>query len=323
MVASAQLRGQPDTAILTLCGVHEPQHIFSSLTPEAGGVLRAEPAPFGADAGLHRAQRLAVGMARDQARLAEIAPHRGQIFLPDAQQVDALSAGHLHGRDAELFRHDGDGVQFGGRGQAAPHARHHAVGAVLLDIGVHALVDEARAGIVAIFAGPGAQQIIIQRRAALVAALRLLPAEILRAPRPWFSSFARQNALADFVMAGVGAFAHRLLGGLGVDAGREGEQRLNLARALSARGGGLGMGAHLGERGEFLVADGTNDGALGDAVAAADLGIVRHRGDIGGGRLAGDRFRDGAAEHQPFAQGTHVLVLAHQLQIPGPSATSP
>ncbi len=78
------------------------------------------------------------------------------------------------------------------------------------------------------------------------------------------------------------------------------------------------MGAHLGERGEFLVANGTNDGALGDAVAAAHLGIVRHRGDIGGGRLAGDRFRDGAAEHQPFAQGTHVLVVAHQLQVPWP-----
>src|SRR3569623_2364606 len=33
MVASAQLRGQPDTAILNLCGVHEPQLIFSSLIP--------------------------------------------------------------------------------------------------------------------------------------------------------------------------------------------------------------------------------------------------------------------------------------------------
>src|SRR3569623_1392939 len=33
MVASAQLRGQPDTAILNLCGVHEPQVIFSILMP--------------------------------------------------------------------------------------------------------------------------------------------------------------------------------------------------------------------------------------------------------------------------------------------------
>jgi hypothetical protein len=32
-VASAQLRGQPETASLTLAGVHEPHMNFSSLTP--------------------------------------------------------------------------------------------------------------------------------------------------------------------------------------------------------------------------------------------------------------------------------------------------
>src|SRR3546814_19902225 len=33
IVASAQLRGQPDTAILNLCGIHEPQVICSVLIP--------------------------------------------------------------------------------------------------------------------------------------------------------------------------------------------------------------------------------------------------------------------------------------------------
>src|SRR3990170_1222838 len=33
IVASAQLRGQPETAILNLCGVHAPQVIFSSAIP--------------------------------------------------------------------------------------------------------------------------------------------------------------------------------------------------------------------------------------------------------------------------------------------------
>ncbi|MNU00427.1 hypothetical protein D3C72_2435560 [compost metagenome] len=33
MVASAQLRGQPETASFTLCGVQVPQVIRSSLTP--------------------------------------------------------------------------------------------------------------------------------------------------------------------------------------------------------------------------------------------------------------------------------------------------
>ncbi len=145
MVASAQLRGQPETANFTLCGVQEPQHSFSSLMPRPGGILGAEAAPFATDAGLHGAKPLGIGMARHKPGLVEVAPHGGQVFLLHAQQVDALAAGHLDGRDVELLRHGGDGVQFGRRGHAAPHARHHAVGAVLLDIGVHALVDEARA----------------------------------------------------------------------------------------------------------------------------------------------------------------------------------
>src|SRR6185436_1198477 len=33
IVASAQLRGQPDTASFTLCGCHEPQVVRSSLMP--------------------------------------------------------------------------------------------------------------------------------------------------------------------------------------------------------------------------------------------------------------------------------------------------
>ena len=34
MLASAQLRGQPETAILNLAGVHEPHVIFSVLMPK-------------------------------------------------------------------------------------------------------------------------------------------------------------------------------------------------------------------------------------------------------------------------------------------------
>ena len=63
-------------------------------------------------------------------------------------------------------RHIGDGAQFVRAGDAAPHARNDRECAVLLDIGVDALVDEARLIIVAIFAGPVADQVIIQRRLA-------------------------------------------------------------------------------------------------------------------------------------------------------------
>ena len=121
---------------------------------EAGRILRAEAAPVGADAGLHRAQALGVGVAGDEAGLAEIGPDGRQVLLPDAQHVDALAAGDLDGRDVELVDDVGDGAQLLRRGHAAPHARHDRIGAVLLDVGVDALVDEARLVVVGIFVRP-------------------------------------------------------------------------------------------------------------------------------------------------------------------------
>ncbi len=65
----------------------------------------------------------------------------------------------------------------------APHARHDGIGAVLLDVGVHALVDEARLIVVGVFARPVADEIVVERRAALGAAARGLPLELLHQRR--------------------------------------------------------------------------------------------------------------------------------------------
>ena len=119
-VASAQLRGQPETAILTLAGVHEPHMNFSMLMPSPVEILGAEAAPVGADAGLYGAQALGVGVARDEAGVAEIGPNGGQVLLLDAQHVDALAAGDLHGRDVEFVDHIGDGAQLAGRSSRRP-----------------------------------------------------------------------------------------------------------------------------------------------------------------------------------------------------------
>ena len=64
-------------------------------------------------------------------------------------------------------------------GDAAPHARHDREGAVLLDVGVGALVDEARLVVVGIFVGPVADQVVVECRPALGAAARGLPLELL------------------------------------------------------------------------------------------------------------------------------------------------
>src|SRR5262249_14677180 len=116
-------------------------HELLDLYAEAGGVLGAEPAPFRADACLHGTQALGIGVAGAQAGIVEVGPPRSQILLLHAEQVDALPAGDLHGRDIELVGDIGDRAQLVRRGHAAPHPRHHGVCAVLLDVGVDALVD--------------------------------------------------------------------------------------------------------------------------------------------------------------------------------------
>jgi hypothetical protein len=64
---------------------------------KASRILNAEPAPLAADAGLHGAEAFSVGCAGDEAGGVELRPRRGKIGFPEAKQVDALAAGHLHG----------------------------------------------------------------------------------------------------------------------------------------------------------------------------------------------------------------------------------
>ena len=217
--------------------------------PKPGRILRAEAAPVGADARLHGAQALGVGVPGNEAGLAEIGPHRRQVFLLDAEHVDALAAGDLHRRDGELVDHVGDGAQFLGAGHAAPHARHHRVGAVLLDVGVRALVDEARLVVVGVFARPIADEVVVERRAALGAAAGGLPLELLHDGMDGLQALGLDQA-AHVVVAERGAGAHRLHGGRVVGiAERQRHQLLDEAGARAARGRRLGVGAHVVERG--------------------------------------------------------------------------
>src|SRR3546814_12943408 len=51
---------------------------FLELDAESGGILGPETAPFAADAGFHRPERLAIGMARDHAGGIEVGPDRSE-----------------------------------------------------------------------------------------------------------------------------------------------------------------------------------------------------------------------------------------------------
>src|SRR5690606_18477150 len=98
------------------------------------------------------------------------------------------------------------------------HARHDRIGAVLLDVSVDTLVDVAALLVVAIFAGPCAEQIVVERRPAGGAAIGRRPVEALH--HLWDRShFLRDDLAADIAVAEAGALAHRLhltLAGIGI-----------------------------------------------------------------------------------------------------------
>ena len=279
-VASAQLRGQPETASFTLRRRPRAAQIALELDAEAGRILRAEPAPLAADAGLHRAQALGVGLAGDQARGVELRPHRRQVFLPDAEQVDALAAGDLDGRNLELVGDVGDGAQLVRRRQAAPHARHHRERAVLLDVGVHALVDEARLrdrrGI-----RPARRRADSSSAPAGRTGSRTRSSSRAPASRPErdFSSFDRMKPRTSSWVRSMHLHIGLRAGGRIGGAQRRRPAAPRPSRCTGRRRPTPWCRAHVVERGQAARGDRLRDHALADAVAAADLRIVRERRD--------------------------------------------
>ena len=101
---------------------------------EADGVLHAVAAPGRADAGLHRAQRLAVGVARLEARVDEPLPDLRQLLDAGAEEVDPLAAGDLR-VEPEVLGHLADDDEPLRRDLAAGDAGDDRVRAVLLEVG--------------------------------------------------------------------------------------------------------------------------------------------------------------------------------------------
>ena len=84
--------------------VRRPQAAVAQLEVDGqpDGVLDAVPAPGRADAGLHRPQRLAVGVPGLEAGVDQPLPDRRQLLEPGAEEVDPLAAGDL-GVEAEVL----------------------------------------------------------------------------------------------------------------------------------------------------------------------------------------------------------------------------
>ena len=246
---------------------------------------------------------------------ADVFPDIDQVFLLDAQQVDALSAGDLDRRNLVLVDRVGDAAQLARIGFAAPHTRDHAVGAILLNVGMAALVDVAALRVVLALLGPGAGDVVVHRWAAAGAAVGRAPLQ-----KTVHIGNGQQLVGADRIahrlVPQIGAAAHRLELGRGrvVAAGGEHQDLLDQPGARAAAGAGLGVLAHFIEREQAFFLDGLADRALVHAVAAAHFVSVRHGGGLAVAFMAGVadvRF----AEHQPVADALDAAAVAQQLEV--------
>ena len=248
---------------------------------ERGRVPHAVAAEVGADARLAGAEGFRVRVPRGD---PQVAPHFGQFLLGDAEQVDALAAGDLHHRHLVALGHLCDALQLGRRGDSAVDARHDAERAVLLDVGVHAVVDEAGVALVVVLLAPEG----LEERGEADLAWRVLATVGQRGENRRDAAQAAQLDFADQVGLGERHARHvpvhrRILDGRIARAAFE--ECLDVLLARAAAGAGAGGVAERLER-ALSAADGSEDLALGDAVAVADLRFVRRLQDtLRSGRL--------------------------------------
>ena len=169
------------------------------------GILHAEAAEIRTDTGLHHAHALCVRLAR---RHAEIGPNSWQVRFLDAEEIDALTSGNFHHRHVVFFGDVRDAAQLFRRGDTAPHARNHRKCSIFLNVGVHAVVDEARRSVFVVIAAPQHVHHVAQRGLADFAAVAvavniqhlLHGAETLAA-----------HDIAQFILSERNAFAQNFL----------------------------------------------------------------------------------------------------------------
>ena len=134
--AFAGAAGHPGLDLVRRADAPVPQ---LQLDRQRDRVLHPVAAPGRPDAGLHRAEGLAVGVPGLEPGVHQPPPDRGQLLHPRAEQVDALPAGDLR-VEAEVAGDLAEDDELVRRDLAAGDPRHHRVGAVALDVGQEVVV---------------------------------------------------------------------------------------------------------------------------------------------------------------------------------------
>src|SRR5690606_39092848 len=202
-------------------------------------------------------------------------------------------------------------------GHAAPHARDYRVGAVFLDVGVGAFVDQARLRVVLGLARPGGNQVIVECRATGGTAVGCLPVHeghgVAQAGQVVVADGFAYLAVGQLAAAANGFLAFRL--DVCRTADGTDEDLLDQADAGTAGTAGLGVLLDLVHREQAVLLDGLDDGAFAHAIAAAHFHAIGH---VGGAALAlvanipGGTF----AKHQVVANGRDIGLFTDLPEIP-------
>ena len=264
---------------------------------QADRVLHAVPAPGGADARLHRAQRLAVRVAGLEAGVDEPPPDRGQLLDPGAEQVDPLAAGDLR-VEPEVAGHLADDDQPLRGDLAARDPRDDRVGAVALDVGQEVVVGVLQRGLLAV----EHVLFVVLARIEAIAGLQMSQPR----PRPCAATSSlkvvipRTRTRSNSSCRLWSKCSHSAFGSATPDSASNcltsGTQEPQVVPALV-------QALTAGDVGAALLADRAGDRALGDGVAGADLRLPGS-GDVrpGAGRSQQDQRRRGQRPAEARAQ---------------------
>ena len=239
-------------------------------------VLHPEPAPRGADAALHRAQGLAVGVAALEPGSDQLLPDVGQLVELGPEHVDALPAGDL-GEEAVLL---GDGPQRNelvGGDFAPRHPGDDRVDAAALHVGEEAVVRvlQGLVGVVEDVLVPQAREHRADRGLAdLAAVAAAVPGDEVGEGPDLLHLDDVEQLLPRVREVLAEIRAHRLARRLELLLEEVGHQR----EAAAAAGARARLRLHVAHRPAAAGADGRADVALAHPVALADLGLVGHGG---------------------------------------------
>lgn len=141
-----------------LSGAVDASEALFDLFGERHAVVQPETAEIAPDTAFAGPVPFAPGVAR---RHAEITPDGGQLVLGDSDKVNVLATGQLHQLNVEFHRDSRNAHQLIGCADAAWYLGDNRKSAILLDVSVYPVIDEAGVAFVFIFCLPNSTQ---QRR---------------------------------------------------------------------------------------------------------------------------------------------------------------